>query len=127
MSKLLTFPARIKYLLWSCRFIHKAAAAIEKLKTGPSSQDYDLIICTEAGNPVNPENLKKSYVRLIQAAGVPKIRFHDLRQTRAARLLSQGIDAKEISGRLGHSNIKATLDIFIRTCFLTCRKRLKSN
>ncbi len=91
---------------------HRAAIAKEKLKTGPSYQDYDLVICTDSGTPVNPENLKKSYSRLIQAAGVPKIRFHDLRHTHATMLLSQGVNAKVISERLGHSNIKTTLDIY---------------
>jgi integrase len=53
--------------------------------------------------------LKKTYERLIKEADVPKIRFHDLRHTHATML--QGVHAKVISERLGHSNIKITLDI----------------
>ncbi|KIL80154.1 tyrosine-type recombinase/integrase [Bacillus badius] len=91
---------------------HKATISKAKLKCGPAYEDYDLVICTAGGTPVNPENLKRSYMQLIQQAGVPKIRFHDLRHTHATMLLSQGVHAKVISERLGHSNIKTTLDIY---------------
>ncbi|OAH59378.1 hypothetical protein AWH48_14640 [Domibacillus aminovorans] len=60
---------------------HKATVAKTKLKCGPAYKDYDLVVCTAGGTPANPENLKRSYAQLIQEAGVPKIRFHDLRHT----------------------------------------------
>jgi integrase len=50
--------------------------------------------------------------RLIKLADVPKVRFHDLRHTHATLLLSKGINVKVISERLGHSNIKITLDTY---------------
>ncbi|MFI6591056.1 tyrosine-type recombinase/integrase [Paenibacillus glucanolyticus] len=34
------------------------------------------------------------------------MRFHDLRRTSATRLINQGVQAKIISERLGHGNIK---------------------
>lgn len=49
---------------------------------------------------------------IIKIANVPKIRFHDLRHTNATLLLSQGVNIKVISERLGHSNIKVTLDTY---------------
>lgn len=91
---------------------HKARVAREKLQLGPDYVDYDLVICTSKGTPVNPENLKRTFERLIKEARVPKIRFHDLRHTHATMLLAQGVHAKVISERLGHSNIKTTLDIY---------------
>lgn len=91
---------------------HKARVAKEKLQLGPDYVDYDLVVCTSKGTPVNPENLKKTYERLIKEADVPKIRFHDLRHTHATMLLAQGVHAKVISERLGHSNIKITLDTY---------------
>ena len=45
-------------------------------------------------------------------AKLPRIRFHDLRHTHAAMILSQRIHAKVESKRLGHSNIKITLDTY---------------
>ena len=85
---------------------------MEKLACGPAYIDYDLVVCTSIGTPVNPNNLKKTYHKLIKEAAVPLIRFHDLRHTHATLLLSQGVHAKVISERLGHSNIKTTLDIY---------------
>ncbi len=48
--------------------------------------------------------------RKIQKAAIPKICFHDLRQTHATLLLAKGV--KVISEQLGHSNIKITLDTY---------------
>lgn len=49
---------------------------------------------------------------LIKKAAVPKIRFHDLCHTHATLLLAKGVNMKVISERLGHSNIKITLDTY---------------
>ena len=43
---------------------------------------------------------------------LPSIRFHDLRHSHASLLLSQGVQAKVISARLGHSNINITMDLY---------------
>jgi len=56
--------------------------------------------------------LKRTYERLIEKANIPKIRIHDQRHTHATMLLVQGVQAKVISERLGHSNIKITLDTY---------------
>lgn len=48
----------------------------------------------------------------VARVGLPKIRFHDLRHTHATLLLSQGIDIKTISSRLGHANISTTLNTY---------------
>ena len=91
---------------------HKVSISKDKLKSGPNYLDHDLVVCTSKGTPVNPNNLKRSYCKLLKEAEVPEIRFHDLRHTHATMLLAQGISAKVISERLGHSNIKTTLDIY---------------
>jgi integrase len=86
--------------------------AKEKLGFGPLYQDNDLVGCTQHGTPLNPANIRRSFNRIIQQAELPKIRFHDLRHTHATLLLAQGINIKVISERLGHSNIKVTLDTY---------------
>jgi len=45
-------------------------------------------------------------------AGVKKIRIHDFRHSHVSLLLSKGVPITVISKRLGHSNIKMTLNIY---------------
>jgi len=45
-------------------------------------------------------------------AGLPKIRFHDLRHTSATLLLSAGVHPKVVQERLGHSQISMTMDLY---------------
>lgn len=91
---------------------HKASIAKEKLVGGGGYQDYGLVVCTPHGTPLNPSNLRRVFNRLITKAEVPKITFHALRHTHATWLLSKGVNVKVISERLGHSNIKVTLDVY---------------
>jgi integrase len=92
---------------------HRKTVLEEKLLNGKSYQDQDLVFCTQMGTPVHPSNLRnRVFNKLIEVAEVPKIRFHDLRHTHATLLLSKGVNVKVISERLGHSNIKITLDTY---------------
>ena len=50
--------------------------------------------------------------RAWKAAGVPRIRIHDLRHTAATLLLVAGVHPKIVSERLGHSNVNITLNIY---------------
>lgn len=49
---------------------------------------------------------------MLKKAGLPHIRFHDLRHTHATLLLKAGIHSKIVSERLGHANIGITLDTY---------------
>ncbi len=69
-------------------------------------------MCTPSGALINPANVRRSLNALIQKVAVPKIHFHDLRHTHATLQLAKGVNVKVISERLGHSNIKITLDTY---------------
>ena len=49
---------------------------------------------------------------LLKKAGLPSIRFHDLRHTFATHALASGVDAKTLSGILGHTQASFTLDTY---------------
>ena len=49
---------------------------------------------------------------MLKTAGLPPVRFHDLRHTAATFLLAQGVDARTIMETLGHSQISLTLDTY---------------
>lgn len=49
---------------------------------------------------------------LLKETGLPDIRFHDLRHTFATHAIASGVDAKTLSGILGHTNASFTLDTY---------------
>jgi integrase len=49
---------------------------------------------------------------LLAKAGLPRIRFHDLRHTAATLLLQQRVNPKIVSEMLGHASISITLDLY---------------
>ncbi len=56
--------------------------------------------------------LRHKFRPLLQKAGLPPIRFHDLRHTAATLLLERGINPKIVSEMLGHADISVTLGIY---------------
>jgi integrase len=73
-------------------------------------EDHGLIFSTRVETPVNPENLvKRSFKPLLEKAGLPEIRFHDLRHTCATLLLSR------IGGREGHEGVLQQPVVFSET------------
>lgn len=73
-------------------------------------KDHGLVISTSVGTPLSPRNLLRSFDSIIKKGNLKKIRFHDLRHTHASLLLKQGVNPKIVSERLGHANIRITLD-----------------
>ena len=49
---------------------------------------------------------------MLKQAGLPVIRFHDLRHTHASLLLAHGESIKAVSRRLGHGSIDITLRVY---------------
>ena len=62
--------------------------------------------------PVRPSAAYYWMKRILREAGLPEIRFHDLRHTFATHALTSGVDAKTLSGILGHTNASFTLDTY---------------
>ena len=69
-------------------------------------------------NPMKPEHPTRpsaAYERtkvLLKQAGLPELRFHDLRHTFAAHALASGVDVKTLSGILGYTRTAFTLDTY---------------
>ena len=84
----------------------------ERLAWEGSYQDGDLVFMNENGTLLNPDRISRKFKRLVSAAGLPPIRFHDLRHTHATLALRVGVHPKIVSERLGHSSITITLDTY---------------
>jgi integrase len=80
---------------------------------GDRYQDQGLIFATDTGALINPSNLRqRSFVPLLKRAGLPHMRFHDLRHTCATMLLSRGVHPKFVQELLGHATIAIALDTY---------------
>ncbi len=91
---------------------HRARQLEERLLC-PYWQDPDLVFASEVGTPIEATNLiRRSFHPLLARAGLPRIRFHDLRHTAATLLLGQNVNVKIVSEMLGHSQIAVTLDLY---------------
>jgi integrase len=85
----------------------------ERLRAGPEWDDNDLVFANGVGRPIEVSNLaRRSFHPLLKRAGLPRVRFHDLRHSAATLLLSRGVHPKIVSEMLGHSTVSMTLDLY---------------
>jgi integrase len=76
-------------------------------------QEYGLVFASETGAPLDRRDLtSRRFKPLLERAGLPHFRFHDLRHTCATLLLTQNVNPKVVSEMLGHSSIAITLDTY---------------
>jgi integrase len=75
--------------------------------------DQDLVFASGIGTPLNRHNVNgRSFKPLLVRAGLPDIRFHDLRHTCATLLLGKGVHPKFVQELLGHATVAITLDTY---------------
>jgi integrase len=85
-------------------------------------EDHGYVFTGQTGAPLHVNSLDIHFRRLIAGAGVPTIRFHDLRHTCATLLLAEDVHPKIVQVRLGHADIGMTLNRYSQSC-PTCRAR----
>jgi integrase len=91
---------------------HKAEAIKDALASGQTYDRTGFVFSRPDGRPLSMSIVGKSWTRLNALAGVPQVRFHDLRHTAATLLLSRGVHPKVVSELLGHSTVAITLDVY---------------
>ncbi len=92
---------------------HRTAQAAERLRAGTAWSDLDFVFTNELGRPLDPSNVRlRSFRPAVERAGLPRIRFHDLRHTAATLMLGEGVHPKVVSEMLGHAQIGITLDLY---------------
>ena len=83
----------------------------EKLRAGGAYEDDGLVFATGLGTPLDAQNVVNRYFKpLLRRAGLPGIRWHDLRHSCFTLLLSRGIHPKYVQHLAGHASIQLTLD-----------------
>jgi integrase len=82
-------------------------------RVGSLWSENGLIFASETGEPLDRRAVTKlKFKPLLKRAGLPEIRFHDLRHTCATLLLTRNVNPKIVSEMLGHSTIAITLDTY---------------
>lgn len=92
---------------------HRIRQAEELLRVAEAWENLDLVFPNQVGRPLNHVHvLRRDLLLHLKRAGLPAIRFHDLRHTAATLLLGQGVNPKVVSEMLGHSHVSITLEIY---------------
>ena len=95
----------------SYRTVSIGADAIEVLKEQKKKVgDSGYVFPSPNGGPISPDSVLNMLHRVLERAGLPKLRFHDLRHTFATLALQNGVNIKTGSGMLGHFSAGFTLD-----------------
>lgn len=91
---------------------HRKRQLEERMIAGSNWQDTDFVFTSTIGTPIEPDNLSRWFKPLLKKAGLPNIRFHDLRHTAASLLLVQGVSPRVVMETLGHSQISLTMNTY---------------
>ena len=92
---------------------HRARQLEERLAAAGGWEDLGVVFANEVGRPTDGTNLaERSYRRILARAGLPTIRFHDLRHTAATLMLGGGVHPKVASEMLGHADVRITMDLY---------------
>lgn len=73
---------------------------------------FNLVFVTDTGAPIHFSDLVKQFKCALKKAGLPAIRFHDLRHTAATLMLADGVPLVTVSKILGHSSPAITAMIY---------------
>ena len=104
----LLLPAIVRDALESALSSQADAAKL----LGSTYNPLHLVCCRMDGTPLSSCVLYHQYHAILAAAGLPSIRFHDLRHTNATLMLRNAVPAKIVSSMLGHSSIGITMDTY---------------
>lgn len=88
----------------------KQQQRVERLALGHPLTDDDLVVCDEVGFPCTPDWYSSLFQRHVRAAGLPRIRLHDVRHSVATWLHQQGTPTGTAAAYLGHDAV-----VFLRT------------
>ena len=101
-----------------------AVGILKKQRKKCGGSEY--VFPSPTGGPISPDSVIQMLHRVLKRAGLPKVRFHDLRHTFATVALQNGVDIKTVSGMLGHYSAGFTLDTYAHVTTQAQREAAKT-
>jgi integrase len=99
--------------------VYRTRQLEQRLKAGGDWVDEGLVFtlarrgkARRLGTALHPRNVLRLLHALLQAAKLPRMRFHDLRHSAASLLIAEGVQLAEVSMLLGHSELRITADLY---------------
>ncbi len=89
---------------------HREQQEEKRKEAGKAWYENDLVFPNSIGKFLEPGRLHIWFKKLLKEAGLPDMRFHDLRHSAATILLGMGVHPKLVQELLRHSNISMTMD-----------------
>jgi integrase len=91
---------------------YRTQQGAERILVGNPLEENGLVFAYADGSPLDPGTVTHTFTKILAKAGLPRIRFHDLRHTHATLMLKAGVHPKIVQERLGHGSIAVTLDTY---------------
>ena len=91
----------------------KAEYEAERKAYGPGFYDEGYVLHTKKGKPYSPDSLTQKWRRFHIKHNLKDCRLHDLRHSCATSMIANNIDPKTVQTRLGHSNSRITMDLYV--------------
>ena len=91
---------------------HFKRQRLERTDAGKRWHESGLVFTTPIGTPLDGTAVTKEFHRVLDRAGLPQRRFHDLRHSCATLLLVQGVSPRVVMDVLGHSQIALTMNTY---------------
>lgn len=86
---------------------------LEEIRGKRTPEPGDFVFTAASGNHIMHRHLDRVFKELTEKALLPRIRFHDLRHTAASLLIRHGISPKIVADRMGHADVRFTLQVYI--------------
>lgn len=107
------FPPKTKQSIRSIDIPPTLSLELKKWKLASAPNELNLVFPAESGKPLSHDFMyQKKFIPALKKAGLPRVRFHDLRHSYASLLLSLGENIKYIQTQMGHSSPTVTLDVY---------------
>ncbi len=107
-NRTITLPGIVSDALCTQRLRQEEARRL----AGARWKQTEYIFTTSVGTPFGPTNMSRELDRVLQKAGLPHIRFHDLRHLAASLLLDSNMRLKDVSTLLGHASTSITQNVY---------------